>query len=116
MGVFVYDTPANMVEIDDRTLAHLRVVVMTKLRRSEPFMFDVQLHDGTGRRAFWIHPAVALMFRFYDSRPPRINRLWIEELIAAASGPDGLTLLPEPSPLGQSHDRVDTRTESAAAR
>jgi len=33
MGRFIYDTAANSVDIDDRTLAHLRIVVMNKLRR-----------------------------------------------------------------------------------
>jgi hypothetical protein len=97
MGRFIYDTTATAVDIDDRTLAHLRIVVMNKLRRSEPFMFDVEVGDGSGRRSFWIHPSVPLQFHFFGSRQPRINRLWIEELMQAASGPTGLTILPEPT-------------------
>lgn len=96
MGRFIYDTNANSVDIDDRTLAHLRIVMMNKLRRSEPFMFDVEIGDGSGRRSFWIHPSVPLQFHFFGSRQPRINRLWVEELIRAASGPNGLSVLPEP--------------------
>jgi hypothetical protein len=96
MGRFIYDTVANGVDIDDRTLAHLRVVVMNKLRRSEPFMFDVEIGDGSGRKSFWIHPSVPLQFHFYGSRNPRINRAWVEELMQAASGPSGLSILPEP--------------------
>jgi hypothetical protein len=97
MGRFIYDTAANAVDIDDRTLAHLRIVVMNKLRRAEPFMFDVEVGDGSGRRSFWIHPSVPLQFHFFGSRMPRINRLWVEELMQAASGPTGLTILPEPA-------------------
>jgi hypothetical protein len=96
MGRFIYDTVANGVDIDDRTLAHLRIVVMNKLRRSEPFMFDVEIGDGSGRRSFWIHPSVPLQFHFFGSRNPRINRVWVEELMQAASGPSGLSILPEP--------------------
>ncbi|MFE7843765.1 ATP-dependent DNA ligase [Microbacterium sp. NPDC057407] len=96
MGRFIYDTAANAVDIDDRTLAHLRIVIMNKLRRAEPFMFDVEVGDGSGRRSFWIHPSVPLQFHFFGSRVPRINRLWIEELMLAASGPGGLAILPEP--------------------
>jgi hypothetical protein len=98
MGSFIYDTVANSIEIDDRTLAHLRIVVMNKLRRSEPFMFDVDMHDGSGRRSCWIHQSVPLQFRFFTNRPIPINRGWIEALMEAASGPSGLTLLPEPPP------------------
>ena len=97
MGRFIYDTIANGVDIDDRTLAHLRIVVMNKLRRSEPFMFDVEIGDGSGRKSFWIHPSVPLQFHFYGSRNPRINRVWVEDLMQAASGPSGLTILPEPA-------------------
>jgi hypothetical protein len=97
MGRFIYDSSGNSVDIDDRTLAHLRIVMMNKLRRSEPFMFDVEVGDGSGRRSFWIHPAVPLQFHFFGSRQPRINRLWIEELMLAASGPSGLSVLPEPT-------------------
>jgi hypothetical protein len=96
MGRFIYDTAANAVDIDDRTLAHLRIVVMNKLRRAEPFMFDVEVGDGSGRRSFWIHPSVPLQFHFFGSRMPRINRLWVEELMQTASGPNGLTIIPEP--------------------
>jgi len=97
MGRFIYDTSGNSIDIDDRTLAHLRIVMMNKLRRSEPFMFDVEVGDGSGRRSFWIAPAVPLQFHFFGSRPPRINRAWVEELMLAASGPGGLTILPEPA-------------------
>ncbi|MET0830509.1 MAG: ATP-dependent DNA ligase [Microbacterium sp.] len=96
MGSFIYDTTANAVEIDDRTLAHLRVVIMNKLRRSEPFMFDIDMHDGSGRRSFWVHQSVPLQFRFFSNRPTPLNRLWIEALMESASGPNGLTIVPEP--------------------
>lgn len=96
MGRFIYDTMANAVDIDDRTLAHLRLVVMNKLRRGESFMFDVEVGDGSGRRSFWMDPSVPLQFHFFGSRAPRINRAWVEELMLAASGPNGLTIVPEP--------------------
>lgn len=98
MGTFIYDTMANSVEIDDRTLAHLRIVIMNKLRRSEPFMFEVAMHDGSGRRSFWVSPSVPMQFRFFTTRQLQINRIWIEELMEAASGPNGLSILAEPEP------------------
>ena len=96
MGRFIYDAPANSIDIDDRTLAHLRIVVMNKLRRSESFMFDVDAGEGNGRRSFWIDSSIPLQFHFHGSRQPRINRAWIEELMQAASGPNGLAIVPEP--------------------
>ncbi|MFF2633447.1 ATP-dependent DNA ligase [Microbacterium sp. NPDC058021] len=96
MGRFIYDTVGNSVEVEDRTLAHLRIVFMNKLRRGEPFMFDVDAGPGGDRRSFWIHPSVPLQFSFHGSRAPRINRVWVEALMQAASGPNGLTVVPEP--------------------
>ena len=101
MGRFIYDTVANSVDIDDRTLAHLRIVVMNKLRRAEPFMFDVEIGDGSGRRSFWVHPSVPLQFHFFGSRNPRINRAWIDDLMQVASGPNGLSITPEPPEPGE---------------
>ncbi len=101
MGRFIYDTMANSVDIDDRTLAHLRIVVMNKLRRAEPFMFDVEIGDGSGRRSFWLHPSVPIQFHFFGSRNPRINRAWIEDLMQVASGPNGLSITPEPAEAGE---------------
>ena len=83
MGRFIYDSAANSVDIEDRTLAHLRIVVMNKLRRSESFMFDVDVADGSGRRSFWMSPSVPIQFHFFGSRQPRINREWVEELMVA---------------------------------
>ena len=99
MGRFIYDNVGNAVDIDDRTLAHLRIVIMNKLRRSESFMFDVELGDGSGRRSFWMHASVPLQFHFFGGRSPQINRTWIEELMLAAGGPNGLTITPEPTEL-----------------
>ena len=96
MGKFIYGIATNSFEIDDRALTHLRIVIMNKLRRSESFMLDLTMSDGSGHRSFWINSAVPIQFQFFGSRAPRINRLWVEELMAAASGPHGLRITPEP--------------------
>jgi len=96
VGKFIYGTMATSVDIEDRTLAHLRIAVMTKLRRKESFMFEAEMGEGIGRRSFWMHESVPLQFHFAGSRPPRINPAWVEALIIAAGTPAGLTILPEP--------------------
>ena len=70
MGRFIYGTGGSSFEIDDRALSHLRVVMMNKLRRSESFMFELNMSDGSGRRSFWISPAVPIQFHFHGSRAP----------------------------------------------
>lgn len=97
MGKFIYGTGvANSFEVDDRTLAHLRVVIMNKLRRSESFMFNLTMGDASGHRSFWVSPAVPIQFHFYGGRAPRLNRAWVEALMATANGPNGLDVMPEP--------------------
>ncbi len=97
MGRFIYDTLNNSIDIEDRTLAHLRIVIMNKLRRSESFMFTVDLDsEGISRRSFWMHPSVPLQFAFHGSREPRLNRLWIDALMVSASSPNGLFVVSEP--------------------
>jgi hypothetical protein len=96
MGKFFYGAAVSSFDIDDRTLAHLRIVMMNKLRRSESFMFHLVLSDGGGARSFWINPAIPIQFHFFGGRSPRINRAWVEELMDGASGPKGLRITPEP--------------------
>lgn len=85
-----YETKTTF-DIDDRDLAHLRVVVMNKLRRGESFM--LQLPDpGQGCRSVWLHPGVPLVFHFYGGHAPRLDHVVIDEWMAQASGPDGLFL------------------------
>lgn len=96
VGRLIYKGGAEPIEIEDRTLAHLRVVFMTKLRRGEPFGFEMSSRHGTHRQEFWIHPSLPLQFHFAGSRQPQINPRWIEALMQSANGPDGLKVVPEP--------------------
>lgn len=96
VGRFIYSDGTSSFDIDDRLLAHLRIVVMNKLRRNEPFMFHLDRTDGLGPKSVWVHPAVPMVFHFFGSRTPAINRAWVEALMSEANGPHGLTLLPEP--------------------
>jgi hypothetical protein len=111
MGRFIYNsagpsqTGGSAVDIDDRTLTHLRAVVVNKLRRGESFMFDLEMSDGSGRRSYWIHPAVPLQFHFYAARRQPINREWVHAMMIAAGGPDGLRLIPEPKSTGDPRER-----------
>lgn len=99
MGQMLYGTPAESVEIDDRALAHLKIVILAKLRRHEgfPFSFEYEASAGGGRSTVWIAPGIPLQFKFVGSRQPAINKVWLESLMVAANGVDGLRILAEPS-------------------
>jgi len=100
VGKLVYNTLGHSFDIEDRTLSHLRLVFMNKLRRAEPFMFHYAHGDGSGTRSLWIHPSIPLVFHFYGSRAPQLNRRWIDDMMNEASSPNGLAVGIEPEPDG----------------
>lgn len=98
MGKFIYDSMVK-VDFEDRLLAHLQLVIGAKLRRGESFHFtwkdDASIGDG--RTVVWVHPRVSLVYKFYGSRRPAINRAWVEALMYTANSPTGLYTVPEPA-------------------
>jgi hypothetical protein len=98
VGALLYGDRQRRFEIDDRTLAHLQLVISAKLRRRESFFFSVRDEDGSaGRVSVWMSPMVPLHFKYYGSRAPMINRRWVEALHEVANSPAGLILLEEPA-------------------
>jgi hypothetical protein len=99
VGKFIYGTPSISVEFDDRILAHLKVVILAKLRRNESFSFSWEYTSaqGSGHSSIWLHPAIPLQFDFYGKKDPSLNRLWLEEMVQLANTPNGLRIIPEPS-------------------
>ena len=107
MGKLTYESSIH-VEFDDRVLAHLQIVIGSKLRRGEAFHFswrdDVSVGDG--RTTIWVHPRSSLVYKYYGSRRPTINRAWIDALAHTANSPSGLYLVPEP-PQPAEHAAAD---------
>jgi hypothetical protein len=97
VGKLTYDSTLT-ADFDDRTLAHLQLVVAAKLRRGESFFLGWRddAAAGDGRTMIWLHPTIPVAFKFYGSRLPAINRAWIEALMLSANTPQGLQILPEP--------------------
>jgi hypothetical protein len=99
MGKFIYGTPSITVEFEDRVLAHLKVVILAKLRRGESFTFSWEYtsSQGSGHSSIWLHQAIPLQFDFYGKKDPVLNRVWLEELVKLANTPAGLRIIPEPT-------------------
>lgn len=94
MGQLLYGTPPETFDLDDRTLAHVEVVTLAKLRRNESFAISLDRVDG-GRSTIWIGTNATLQFRFEVGRQ-EINRVWLDQLIDSANTPGGLRIEPEP--------------------
>ncbi|MEI3845260.1 MULTISPECIES: DUF7882 family protein [unclassified Microbacterium] len=98
MGTLTYDGTVKK-EFDDRVLAHLQVVIGSKLRRGESFFFTWRddASVGDGRTSVWMHPQVPMVYKYFGSRQPRLNVAWIDALAYTANSPHGLYLVPEPA-------------------
>lgn len=97
MGKLLYGPQQRALEIDDRDLAHLKIVMLSKLRRGETFAFSWEnpIAAGSGRGTLWMSPSIPLEFTFFGNRRPILNRAWIQQMAAAAERGD-LQMLPEP--------------------
>ncbi|MFJ4044271.1 hypothetical protein ACIPV2_00845 [Microbacterium sp. NPDC089987] len=97
MATLHYGISDDPIHIDDRALAHLKIVVATKLRRSESFTLSWKHPEGEpgGRSTLWIHPSIPLRFVFEESEPPQINMKWVEQLMHTANSSGGIMLVDE---------------------
>ena len=109
MGYLIYGAGAEY-EIEDRVLAHLKIAVMAKLRLQESFMLNWSLApaDGSGRVSVWLSPAIPLQFRFSGSRPPELNRVWLQALAYSAHSSRGMILMAEDEAAGYLEDTATT--------
>ena len=110
MGRLMYDS-TTAVDFDDRTLAHLQIVIGAKLRRGESFPFSWTIHatpHDEARNSLWLAPDIPLHFTYYGSRRPVINIAWILQLSALSNSSAGLRLIPEPPIDAEEPDRSST--------
>lgn len=84
MGRLLYGSQEREIEIDDRALAHVQIVVVGKLRRSESFTFSWASPDA-GRATIWIHPAIPVQFQYDSSDAFETNQAWLRDLDASAA-------------------------------
>lgn len=94
MGTLYYGASRTPIRMDDRVLAHLKLVATSKLRRNEPFL--VSWHDptevGGGRSSIWVHPSCDLHYKFDGGKPADIDQQLIEKLSIAANAARGIEI------------------------
>lgn len=92
MGTLFYADQA--IDMDDRTLAHLKVAVVTKLRRGESFTLAWR-HEGTGqpgRSAIWLQPSIPLRFVFDTPDPEQLRASALQDFVNQANSSGGLNV------------------------
>ncbi|WP_460002654.1 DUF7882 family protein [Microbacterium xylanilyticum] len=97
MGTMHYGGSAAPIHIEDRVLAHLKVVITTKLRRGESFTMSWPHRDDepAGRTSIWLHPAVPLRFVFEEPVGPELDRQYLAALANSANSTGGIHLTVE---------------------
>ena len=94
MAQLYYGNSADPIEMPDRLLAHVKVVLATKLRRSESFTLSWQHPDDAvgARSTIWIQPSIPLRFVFSSPEPEALDPAFLKELANAANSSGGLTI------------------------
>ena len=98
MGVLLYGDAGMRVQFDDRVLAHLQLVIASKLSRSQSFFMSWRdsRASGDGQSGIWISRGMPLYFSYKSSARIVINRDWIRELALSADQGTGLFVTAEP--------------------
>jgi len=97
MGVLLYGGSTGAIDVDDVTLAHLKVIITMKLRRGESFTVS-WLHpveQPGARSSIWLHPSIPLRFIFDEEEPPELNTQWLDQLTTEANSTAGIRLSAE---------------------
>lgn len=83
MGSLEYNSARPAIEVDDSTLAYLKIIIGTKLRRQESFMMtwlpDVQTEAG--RLTIWMHPSIPLVIAFDGPQLPTIDPTRLQRMM-----------------------------------
>ncbi len=88
MGQLSYAGDSQIVEVDDRVLAHLRLVTVTKLRRGESFPLTLRT-AGAATETLWMHASIPV--RFTLDEDVELERPMLVKMMAAASTAGGWT-------------------------
>src|SRR5690606_4192440 len=97
MGQLFYGNNPEPIVIEDRALAHLKVVIATKLRRNESFTLSWKhpVDARPGRTTIWLHPSIPLRFVFAEPENPTLSSEWITAMAHSANSSGGIMLLEE---------------------
>lgn len=92
MGHLTYGNMSTPIEVDDELLTHLRMVIVTKLRRNESFALTVRNGDGDVE-TLWVHASIPLRLAIEEEAV--IDRPFVVAMMNAASSSGGLDLTRE---------------------
>lgn len=90
MGLLYYGDSGEPIDIPDRLLAHLKIVITTKLRRAESF--TLTWRDATGRSSLWLQESIPLRFVFDSAEPEQLDPAALQDMAHRANSSSGLVV------------------------
>lgn len=104
MGSLFYGASRLEIKVDDTTLAMMQRIIVSKMRRNEPFAITWDDDDsiGDGLSSVWVAPTTELHFKFESGTFPAIDPAELDRMSQQSSTPSGLrlgnaTLIAEPT-------------------
>lgn len=91
MGTLYYGSGRIPLEIDDELLRYLEAVIVSKLRRSEPFLLTVT-DAFDGMMSVWMHASGDLHFRYDVHSTEPLVRAVLDDMLFETSTAAGLRL------------------------
>lgn len=90
MGYLTYGNTSARFEVEDELMAHLRTVMVTKLRRNESFPLTLRTDSGAAE-TLWIHASIPMRF-MTEAEEPALDRTLLVSMVNAANSGHGLDL------------------------
>jgi hypothetical protein len=94
MGRLYYGDSGEGIELPDTLLAHLKVVITTKLRRHESFTLSWRHEacDPQGRSALWLQESIPMRFVFDTEEAEKLSTEVLQQFSRLANSSGGLTI------------------------
>ena len=94
MGTLHYGATGEAIEMPDRILAHLKVLVTTKLRRNESFSlsWDRFIDGAVERSSIWLHCSIPLQFKTDAEAAKQLDRGYLQQLADQANSSAGVVI------------------------
>ncbi|MBM7503097.1 hypothetical protein ACFPER_06415 [Agromyces aurantiacus] len=98
MGTLHYGG-TEQIDLPDQLLAHVKVVMISKLRRNESFTLSWNRPNdaGAGRTTIWLEASVPLRFVFETADAEPLDPQLLQQLAREANTARGLVIDLEPS-------------------
>lgn len=94
MGKLYYGNAIEPVEMPDRTLAHVKTLITTKLRRSESFSlsWDRVVDGEVQRSGIWLQSSIPLRFELSAEAATKLDMAYLQQLAQAANSSAGVII------------------------